>query len=107
MFKGGMAGMMKKAQQMQDNMQQAQEEIKQLTATGNAGGGAVKVSINGEHQATDIQIDVSVMNDKELLEDLILSAINDANGQITDASAARMKTVTGGMNLPSGMNLPF
>lgn len=107
MFKGGMAGMIKKAQQMQDNMQQAQEEIKQFTATGNAGGGAVKVSINGEHQATDIQIDVSVMNDKDMLEDLILSAINDANGQITDASAARMKTVTGGMNLPSGMNLPF
>ncbi|CAC9577773.1 Nucleoid-associated protein YaaK [uncultured Gammaproteobacteria bacterium] len=107
MFKGGMAGMMKKAQQMQDNIQQAQEEIKQLAATGNAGGGSVKISINGEHQATDIQIDTSVMNDKELLEDLILSAINDANGQIADASATKMKAVTGGVNLPSGMNLPF
>jgi DNA-binding YbaB/EbfC family protein len=107
MFKGGMAGMMKKAQQMQDNMQQAQEEIKQLTATGNAGGGSVKVSINGEHQATDIQIDASVMNDKDMLEDLILSAINDANGQIADASATKMKAATGGMNLPSGMNLPL
>lgn len=107
MFKGGMAGMMKKAQQMQDNMQQAQEEIKQLTATGNAGGGSVKVSINGEHQATDIQIDVSVMNDKDMLEDLILSAINDANGQIADASATKMKAATGGMNLSSGMNLPL
>ena len=102
-----MVGMMKKAQQMQDNMQQAQEEIKQLTATGNAGGGAVKVSINGEHQATDIQIDASVMNDKDMLEDLILSAINDANGQIDDASATKMKTATGGINLPSGMSLPF
>ncbi|CAC9452300.1 Nucleoid-associated protein YaaK [uncultured Gammaproteobacteria bacterium] len=107
MFKGGMAGMMKKAQQMQDNMQQAQAEIKQLTAIGNAGGGAVVVSINGEHQATDIQIDPNVMNDKDTLEDLILIAINNANQQIADASAAKMKSATGGMKLPGGMNLPF
>lgn len=107
MFKGGMAGMMKKAQQMQDNVQQAQAEIKQLTATGKAAGGAIEVSINGEHQATNIKIDDSVMNDKELLEDLILTAINDANQQIADASAAKMKTATGGMKLPGGMNLPF
>ncbi|WXU00009.1 MAG: Nucleoid-associated protein YbaB [Catillopecten margaritatus gill symbiont] len=102
-----MAGMMKKAQQMQDNVQQAQAEIKQLTATGKAAGGAIEVSINGEHQATNIKIDDSVMNDKELLEDLILTAINDANQQIADASAAKMKTATGGMKLPGGMNLPF
>lgn len=107
MFKGGMAGMMKKAQKMQDNIQQAQQEIKQLTATGQAGGGAVKVSINGEYQATDIKIDETAMNNKALLEDLILSAINDANGQIADARAAKMKTATGGINLPSGINLPF
>lgn len=99
--------MMKKAQQMQDNVQQAQAEIKQLTATGKAAGGAIEVSINGEHQATNIKIDDSVMNDKELLEDLILTAINDANQQIADASAAKMKTATGGMKLPGGMNLPF
>ncbi len=102
-----MASMMKKAQQMQDNMQQAKEEIKQLTAVGNAGGGAVKISINGEHQATDIQIDASIMNDKDMLEDLILSAINNANQKISDASAAKIKTATGGINLPNGMSLPF
>mgnify|MGYP001589417154 FL=1 len=102
-----MAGMMKKAQQMQENMQQAQEEIKQLTATGQAGGGAVKVSINGEHQASNIEIDETVMDDKDMLEDLILSAINDANEQIAEISAAKMKTATGGMKLPGGMNLPF
>ncbi|MDC9714378.1 MAG: YbaB/EbfC family nucleoid-associated protein [Gammaproteobacteria bacterium] len=107
MFKGGMAGMMKKAQQMQDNMQQAQAEIKQLTATGKAGGGAVVVSINGEHQATDIRIDQSVMSDKDTLEDLILTAINDASQQIADTSATKMKSATGGMKLPGGMNLPF
>lgn len=107
MFKGGMAGMMKKAQQMQDNMQQAQAEIKQLTAIGKAAGGAVQVSVNGEHQATDIQIDASVMNDKDMLEDLILTAVNDANQQITDASAIKMKAATGGMKLPGGTSLPF
>lgn len=107
MFKGGMAGVMKKAQQMQDNMQQAQEEIKQLTATGQTGGGAVRISINGEHQATDIEIDETVMDDKDLLEDLILNAINDANEQIANTTATKMKTATGGMNIPYGMNLPF
>ncbi len=107
MFKGGMAGMMQKAQKMQEDMQKAQAEIKNLTATGNAAGGAVKISINGEHQATDIQIDKDVMDDKDMLEDLILTAINDATKQIADASAAKMKGATGGMKLPGGMNLPF
>lgn len=107
MFKGGMAEMIKKAQQMQNNMQQAQEEIKLLSATGRAADNAVQISINGKHQATDIQIDASVMNDKDLLEDLILTAINDANQQIADASGAKMKNATGGMKLPGGINLPF
>ncbi|RUA07021.1 MAG: YbaB/EbfC family nucleoid-associated protein [Gammaproteobacteria bacterium] len=107
MFKGGMAGMMKKAQQMQDNMKQAQEEIKLLTATGKAAGGGVQVSINGEHQTTDIQIDDTIMSDKDMLEDLILTAFNDASQQIADASAAKMKTATGGMKIPGGMSLPF
>jgi len=107
MFKGGMAGMMQKAQKMQEDMQQAQAEIKNLTATGKAAGGAVQVTINGEHQATDLQIDEGVMDDKDMLEDLILTAINDATKQIADASAAKMKGATGGMKLPGGMNLPF
>ncbi len=107
MFKGGMTGMMKKAQQMQDNMQQAQEEIKLLTATGVAANGAVQININGEHQVSNIQINDSVMNDKTMLEDLILTAINDANQQIADASTAKMKTATGGIKIPGGMSLPF
>ncbi len=102
-----MAGMMQKAQKMQEDMQKAQEEIKNLTATGKAAGGAVQVSINGEHQATNIQIDESVMDDKDMLEDLVLTAINDANQKIANASAEKMKGVTGGMKLPGGMNLPF
>jgi len=81
MFKGGMAGMMKKAQQMQDNMQKAQEEIKTLSATGKAAGGAVEITINGEHLATNIKIDEMVMDDKDMLEDLILTAMNDATAR--------------------------
>ncbi|MBW5290289.1 MAG: hypothetical protein Rsou_1846 [Candidatus Ruthia sp. Asou_11_S2] len=107
MFKGGMAGMMKKAQQMQDNMKKAQAEIKNLSATGKAVSGSVEITLNGEHMMTDIKILDEIMNDKELLEDLILSAMNDAVRQISEASSAKMKTVTGGMNLPSGMSLPF
>jgi DNA-binding YbaB/EbfC family protein len=88
-------------------MQKAQAEIKDLTATGKAAGGAAQVTINGEHQATDLQIDEGVMDDKDMLEDLILTAINDANKQIADASAAKMQGATGGMKLPGGINLPF
>ena len=107
MFKGGMASMMQKAQKMQEDMQKAQAEIKNLTATGKAAGGAVQVTINGEHQATNLQIDEGVMDDKDMLEDLILTAINDATKQISDASATKMQSATGGMKLPGGMNLPF
>ncbi len=102
-----MASMMQKAQKMQEDMQQAQAEIKLLTAIGEAANGAVKLTINGEHQATNIQIDSSVMSDKDMLEDLILTAMNDASRKIADASAEKMKGVTGGMKLPGGMSLPF
>ncbi len=107
MLKGGMAGMMKKAQQMQENMQKAQAEIKALSVTGKAAGGAVEVVMNGEHQATEIHIDESVLDDQDMLEDLVLTAVNDAVGQIASASSEKMKSATGGMSLPGGMNLPF
>ena len=107
MFKSGMAGMMQKAQQMQDNMQKAQDEIKILSATGQAASGAVQITINGEHMATNIKIDEIVMDDKDMLEDLILTAMNDATQQISSASEAKMKGVTGGMNLPSDLKFPF
>ncbi|BBB22795.1 conserved hypothetical protein [Abyssogena phaseoliformis symbiont OG214] len=100
MFKDGMAGMMKKAQQIQDNIKQVQAEIKNLSATGKAAGSCVEITLNSEHIVTDIKILDEVMNDKELLEDLILSAMNDAVRQISEASSAKMKTATGGMNLP-------
>ena len=102
-----MAGMMQKAQKMQEDMQKAQEEIKNLSVVGSAAGGAVEISLNGEHVANNIKIDPSVMDDTEMLEDLILTAINDANQKIANASAEKMKAATGGMKLPGGMNLPF
>ena len=102
-----MAGMMQKAQKMQEEMQKAQAEIKDLTATGKAAGDSVKITISGEHQVIDIQIDEGVMDDKDMLEDLILTAMNDATKQISDVSASKMKSATGGMKLPGGMNLPF
>jgi DNA-binding YbaB/EbfC family protein len=107
MFKGGMASMMQKAQKMQHDMQKAQAEIKKITVTGSAAGGAVQIALNGEHMATNIDINESVLDDKEMLEDLILTAINDASQQISSASSEKMKGITGGMDLPPGMNLPF
>ncbi len=107
MFKGGMASMMQKAQKMQEDMQKAQAEIKHLSATGKASGGVVAITINGQHQATDVQIDTCVMDDKEMLEDLIIIAINDANEQISSQSSAKMKSATGDIKLPGGMKLPF
>jgi DNA-binding YbaB/EbfC family protein len=100
MFKGGMAGMMKKAQQMQEEVKKTQDYIKTLNATGKAAGGGVEITINGEYLATNIKIDEKLMDDKEMLEDLILTAINDASQQMTAISAKQMKGVAGGMNLP-------
>ena len=107
MFKGGMASMMKKAQQMQENMQKAQAEIKNLSATGTAAGGAVSITLNGEHLATEISIDEAMLEDKDMLEDLVLTAINDASTKLASASEVKMKEATGGMQMPAGMNLPF
>jgi len=100
MFKGGMASMMQKAQKMQTDMKIAQDEIKLLSCTGESASGAIKITINGEHQATDIQIDESLLDDKDMLEDLIMIAINDAESQVNRVSKEKMKGVTGGLNLP-------
>jgi DNA-binding YbaB/EbfC family protein len=106
MFKNPMAGMMKKAQQMQDNMRQAQEEVKALTALGEAGNGAVKLKLTGEYKVQNIDISEIAMTDKSMLDDLILTAFNQASAQIMQASNEKMKNATNGINIP-GMNLPF
>ncbi len=100
MFKGSMSGMMKKAQKIQQDMQKAQAEIKQMSVTGVAANGAIQITLNGDYRTTSVKIEPAQLNDAELLEDLILTAINDATQQISDISSKRMKSVTGGINLP-------
>ncbi|GGA70056.1 nucleoid-associated protein [Neiella marina] len=108
MFKGGMGNMMKQAQQMQERMQKAQEEIAQLEVTGEAGAGLVKVTMTGSHGVRRVEIDDSLMeDDKDMLEDLIAAACNDAARRVEDESKKRMADVTGGMQLPPGMKMPF
>ncbi len=107
-MKGGLGNLMKQAQQMQADMQKAQQEIASLEVTGESGGGLVKVTMTGRHEARRVEIDDSlVADDKDMLEDLIAAAINDASHKVDAATQERMSTLTAGMNLPAGMKLPF
>ena len=106
--KGGLGGIMKQAQKMQEEMQQAQAEIAAMEITGQSGGGLVSVVINGAHECRRVNIDDSLMeDDKDMIEDLVAAAINDATQRLKSATEERMASVTAGMNLPGGMNLPF
>ena len=106
--KGGLGGLMKQAQQMQEKMQKMQEEIAQLEVTGESGAGLVKITINGAHNCRRIEIDPSLMeDDKEMLEDLIAAAFNDAVRRAEELQKEKMASVTAGMPLPPGMKLPF
>ena len=108
MMKGGMGNMMKQAQQMQANMEKAQKEIAEAEAIDESGAGLVKVTINGKHDVKRVEIDPELMkDDKEMLEDLIAAAVNDANRRIEKMSQEKMSSVTAGMSLPPGMKLPF
>lgn len=105
---GGMGNIMKQAQQMQEKMQKAQQEVAQLEVTGQSGAGMVSVVMNGQHDVKSVSLDDSLMSeDKELLEDLLAAAVNDAVRKIETASKDKMSSVTAGMGLPPGMNLPF
>jgi DNA-binding YbaB/EbfC family protein len=107
-MKGNIGNMMKQAQQLQANMQRAQAEIASLEVTGEAGGGMAKVIMTGKHEVRRVQLDPSlVADDKDMLEDLIAAAINDAVQKVERASQAKMSAVMGGMNLPPGMKMPF
>ncbi|MEE9444480.1 MAG: YbaB/EbfC family nucleoid-associated protein [Cocleimonas sp.] len=110
MFKGGGLGnMMKQAQKMQDDMQQAQAEIATMESIGEAGGGLVSVTINGAHECKRVNIDASLLedDDKDMLEDLVAAAFNDAAHKMAEASKGKMSGITDGMSLPPGMKLPF
>jgi DNA-binding YbaB/EbfC family protein len=107
-MRGKFGNMMQQAQQLQANMQKAQAEIAALEITGESGGGMVKVTINGRHEARRVQIEPTLMgDDREMLEDLIAAAMNDAVHKLEAASQARMASLMGGMQLPPGMKLPF
>ena len=99
--KGGMGGFMKQAQQMQKKMAEIQSEIDALEIEGQSGGGMVKVLVSGKKILLSVDIDSDLMNeDKEMLEDLILVATNNAIQEIDDISKKKMSAITGGMNVP-------
>ena len=107
-MKGNIGGMMKQAQQLQANMQKAQAEIAAMEVVGESGGGMVKVTMNGRHEARRVQIDPTTpLDDREMLEDLLAAAINDAAQRLEQATQQRMASVMGGMQLPPGFKLPF
>ncbi len=108
MMKGGLGNLMKQAQQMQQNMQKAQAELATVEVEGQAGSGMVKVMMTCAHEVRRVSLDDRVLSDdKEMLEDLIVLALNDAMKKAEDISKQRMGGFTAGMGLPPGMKLPF
>jgi nucleoid-associated protein EbfC len=107
MMKGGIAGLMKQAQQMQENMKKAQDELSRVEVEGQSGAGMVKVLMTCAHDVRRVSIDASVMDDREMLEDLVAAALNDAMRRAEETSQQRMAGFTTGLNLPAGMKLPF
>ncbi len=101
--------MMKQAQEMQSKMQEMQDQLADVEVTGSAGGGLVEVTLNGKGEARRTKIDPSLVGegDSDMLEDLIVAAINDARAKVDAQMRERMSELTGGLQLPPGMQLPF
>jgi DNA-binding YbaB/EbfC family protein len=107
-MKSGLGNLMKQAKEMQENMEKAQAELANLEVTGESGGGMVKVTMTGKHEVRRVSIDDSLMDDdKDMLEDLVAAAINDAAHKVESTTQERMSGLTSGMDLPAGMKLPF
>jgi DNA-binding YbaB/EbfC family protein len=105
---GGFGNMMKQAEALQRNMQKAQEEIARLEVTGESGGGMVKVTMTGKHEVKRVQIEPAVIGeDREMLEDLVAAAINDAVRRVETESQQRMSALMAGMRLPPGFKMPI
>jgi DNA-binding YbaB/EbfC family protein len=108
MMKGGIAGLMKQAQQMQENMQKMQEQLASVEVEGQSGAGMVKVVMTCRHDVKRVAIDDSLLkDDKEMLEDLLAAAINDAVRRVEATVQEKMSGMTAGLPLPPGMKLPF
>ncbi len=106
-MKGALGNLMRQAQEMQKRVQEVQDEIARSEVTGESGGGMVKVTVNGRHEARRVEIDPELLaDDKDLLEDLLAAAITDAAHKAERVSKDKMAEVTGGMTLPPGMNFP-
>jgi DNA-binding YbaB/EbfC family protein len=100
--------LMKHAQEIQENLKKAQDEMLYLTATGESGGGMVKVTLTGKHEAKKVEIDPLLLkDDKEVVEDLIAAAITDAARRVSQATQEKMMSAAGGMQLPPGFKFPF
>ena len=107
-MKGGIGQLMKQAQEMQANMKKAQEEMASITVIGESGAGMVKVTMTCQHQVRQVEIDDSMIgDDKEMLEDLVTAAVNDATRKVEKTVQEKFAGMAGGLNLPPGMKLPF
>ena len=108
MIKGGLGNLMKQAQMMQENLQKAQAQLADMEVEGQSGAGLVKVLMTCKHDVKRVTIDASLMSDdKEMLEDLIAAAVNDAVRRIESTTQEKMASVTGGRGMPAGMKFPF
>ncbi len=104
----GLSDIMKQAQKMQENLQRVQDEIADTEVQGEAGAGMVKVVMTGRHDVKRVEIEPSLLTtDKEMLEDLVAAAVNDANRRVEKATQDKMVDVTSGLGLPAGIKLPF
>jgi hypothetical protein len=108
MMKGGLGGLMKQAQKLQADMVKAQEELANMEVCGQSGGGLVSVVMNGKHEVKQVSVDDSLLaEDKEMLEDLVAAAINDAVHRVERTTKDKLSGLTAGMGLPPGVKLPF
>jgi len=106
-MKGNIGQMMKQAQMMQENMRRMQEQLGSLEVEGQSGSGMVKVTMTCKHEMRRVSIDPSVMADREMLEDLLVAAFNDASQKAEATVQEKMGALTAGMGLPPGLKLPF
>ncbi len=105
---GNMNELMKQAQAMQEKMQRMQEDVAKMEVVGESGAGLIKVTMNGRHDVRSVNIDSSLLTeDKEILEDLVAAAINDAVRKIEHNSQEQMQKMTGGLQMPPGFKMPF
>lgn len=107
-MKAQIGQLMRQAQEMQEKMKKAQEELASLEVEGESGGGMVKITMNCKHEVRRVELEPDLpVDDREMLEDLIAAAINDACRKVEQTSQEKMSGLAGGLNLPAGLNLPF